>query len=95
MVDSFTETTTQGWGSRIGDSIKGILFGIILFIVGFPLLGWNEHRAVIDFKAFKEGRGAVVQADGDIPDSIAVPVAREERLESTPGGSRRSSPGTG
>lgn len=39
---AYTETTTQSWGSRLGDSLKGIIVGIILFIVSFPLLFWNE-----------------------------------------------------
>ena len=30
MADEFTEVTTQGWGSRIVSSIKGIFFGFIL-----------------------------------------------------------------
>lgn len=47
MVDSFTETTTKGWGSRIMDSIKGILFWVILFFASFVLLYWNEWRVDI------------------------------------------------
>ncbi len=32
MSDSYTETTTKSWGSRIGESIKGVLFGFVLII---------------------------------------------------------------
>ena len=28
MSDSFTEVTTKSWGSRLGESIKGVLFGL-------------------------------------------------------------------
>ena len=57
--DSFTEVTHQSWGSRLGGAFKGIVFGIILFIVSFPLLFWNEGRAVKRHKTLEEGGGAV------------------------------------
>ena len=58
---AYTETTTQSWGSRLGDSIKGIIVGIILFIVSFPLLFWNEGNSVKVAKALDEGRGVTVE----------------------------------
>lgn len=58
--DSFTEVTHESWFSRIGGAIKGILVGLILFIVAFPLLFWNEGRTVHRYKSLKEGGGAVV-----------------------------------
>ncbi len=42
MADSYTEVTSQNWFSRIGESIKGILFGIIIIPVTIILLWWNE-----------------------------------------------------
>ena len=57
-----TETTTIGWGSRLGSSVKGILAGLVMFIAGFPLLFWNEGRAVTDTKTNKEGAASVVEA---------------------------------
>ncbi len=42
MSDQFTEVTKRGWGSRIMDSIKGILIGFILFLVSFGVLYMNE-----------------------------------------------------
>jgi hypothetical protein len=56
----FTETTTEGLGSRLGGSIKGIFFGLILFVVAFPLLFWNEGRAVKRYQSLLEGQGIVV-----------------------------------
>ncbi len=58
--DSFTEVTHESWFSRIGGTIKGVLLGLILFAVAFPLLFWNEGRAVQRYKTLKEGGGAVV-----------------------------------
>jgi hypothetical protein len=57
--DSFTETSSQGWFSRLGGAIKGILFRMVMFVVAFPLLFWNEGRAVKTAKSLAEGRGAV------------------------------------
>ncbi len=67
--NSFTEVTNQSWFSRIGGAIKGIVFGVIIFIVGFPLLFWNEGRAVNRYKALKEGAGVVVSVADDKVDA--------------------------
>ncbi len=46
-----TEVTTESWGSRLGNSIKAVIFGVIIFILGFPVLFWNEGAYVKDHKA--------------------------------------------
>lgn len=43
---AYQETTTVGYGSRVGSSFKGIGAGIVLFLAGTALLWWNEGRAV-------------------------------------------------
>jgi hypothetical protein len=53
----------KSWGERLVDSIKGVLIGIVLFIISFPLLFWNEWRAVDTATALEAGKGAVVEAD--------------------------------
>lgn len=65
----YTEVTETSWGSRLGGAIKGVVFGIILFIAGFPLLFWNEGRAVKRYKALAEGAGAVVSVSADKVDA--------------------------
>ena len=64
-----TEVTHQSWFSRIAGSIMGIVIGGLLFLVSFPLLFWNEGRAVRTAKGLKEGAGAVVRVDADVPDA--------------------------
>jgi len=44
MPDRYTEVTKTGLGTRLGRSIKGIFFGIILFLASFVVLYWNEGR---------------------------------------------------
>ncbi len=63
QVDSYTEVTSEGWFSRIGKSIKGILVGIVMFFVAFPILWMNEGRAVQAAKSLEEGRGEVVSIE--------------------------------
>ncbi len=55
-----TKTTSQGYFSRIGNSIKGILVGLLMVAISFPLLFWNEGRAVVTAKSLEEGAAAVV-----------------------------------
>jgi hypothetical protein len=67
--DSFSEVTSQGWGSRIMESIKGVLVGGALFVASFPLLIWNEGRAVKTARSLEEGAGAVVSVPADRVDA--------------------------
>jgi len=60
MGDTFTEVTRTSWFSRIGSSIKGLLFGILLVVIGICLLFWNEGRAVKTHKALMESQGLVI-----------------------------------
>ena len=60
-----TEVTEESWFSRLGGAFKGILTGIILFILAFPVLFWNEGRAVRRAKALETGASAVVSVQAD------------------------------
>lgn len=60
MSDRFTTTTQESWFSRLGNSLKGILFGFILFLGAFPLLFWNEGRSVETYKTLQEGGKQVI-----------------------------------
>src|SRR5215471_9386543 len=75
MTDTFSETTTKGWGSRIGDSIKGVFFGVVLIVLACIGLFWNEGRAVQTAKSLAEGAGLVL----DIT-STSVDPANEGKL---------------
>ena len=64
--DTFTEVTTESWFGRIGGAFKGIIVGLVLFVAAFPVLFWNEGRAVRRYKTLNEGSGIL----------ISVPEAR-------------------
>lgn len=68
MADEFTEVTSEGWLSRVGGAIKGVLIGVVLFIAGFPVLFWGEGRAVREAKTIEEGQAGVVDVAADKAD---------------------------
>lgn len=39
-----TQVTNRSWGDRLAGSIKGIFTGLLLFILSFGVLYWNEGR---------------------------------------------------
>ena len=63
MSNSYSRVTSRSWGDRLAESIKGVLIGILLFLVSFPVLFWNEGRAVHRAQALTEGKSSVVDAD--------------------------------
>src|SRR3954471_22985379 len=63
MSDFFRETTNQGWISRIGSSIKGVVVGGALVLVCVVVLFWNEGRAVNEYKRIEEGQTACVSVE--------------------------------
>lgn len=58
---AYTETTTTGYGTRVGNSFKAIGSGFLMFLAGTALLWWNEGRAVKTEKMLDEAGGAYVE----------------------------------
>ena len=58
---AYTETTTTGYGTRVGNSFKSIGTGFILLIAATVLLWWNEGRAVKTAKMLEEAGSAWVE----------------------------------
>lgn len=59
--DSFSETTTEGYGSRLGGSLIAALIGLILVPAAIVLLYWNEGRAVDAIRALDRGAKSIVE----------------------------------
>jgi hypothetical protein len=51
MNHQFTKVTHKGYFSRILDSFFGIFVGILLFLISFPFLYWNEGRVNLSLVA--------------------------------------------
>jgi Transmembrane protein 43 len=64
-TDSFTEISHTSWLARIGQSIKGVLFGLLFIVVAGILLFWNEGRAVQTIRSLAEGSGLVTDVAPD------------------------------
>lgn len=62
---SYTETTSQGFFSRLGSSIVGIGIGIILILASSALLYWNEGSYVRTATGLSQGKGLVQEVKED------------------------------
>ena len=58
---AYTETTTTGYGTRVGNSFKSIGTGFILLIAATALLWWNEGNAVKTADMLDEAGSAWVE----------------------------------
>jgi hypothetical protein len=67
MADHFSETSTQGFGSRLGNSFAGLVIGPLLVIGAVVLLWWNEGRAVQAIVGLKDAASQVAEADASGP----------------------------
>lgn len=73
--DTYTEVHHESYFSRIGNSFGGICVGIVLFFGAFPLLWWNEGRAVDYYQAINEGRKIVIPIN-----TTAIDATNEGKL---------------
>lgn len=60
MPDQITEVISRSWFSRIRNSFGGLIVGVVLTILSFIFLSWNEKRAIDMIRALNEGARAVV-----------------------------------
>ena len=67
-VTEYRDITKVNWFKRLGSSLKGIFTGLLVFILAFPLLFWNESRAVKTAKRLAEGAGSVLSVGTDSVD---------------------------
>ncbi|MBS2029424.1 MAG: TMEM43 family protein [Deltaproteobacteria bacterium] len=76
MADSFTDVTYNSLGGRLVKSVGGALIGLLLAVLSFPLLWWNEGRINLADVAKKAvavtadgsggGEGALVSVTGPV-----------------------------
>lgn len=73
---AYQEVTKTSYGSRLGNSLKGILTGLALLIAASALLWWNEGRAVKTSKMLKSAESACV----DVADVSTVDPALNGKM---------------
>ncbi len=54
------EISTQSWGSRIGGTFAGVLFGILLIIGAFFLIFWNEGKALHTAQSLQQAQQVLI-----------------------------------
>lgn len=58
---AYQEKKTTSYGTRVGNSLKSVLFGIVLIIGATVLLWWNEGRAVKTADMLKDAQEACIE----------------------------------
>lgn len=87
MGDTFVETVSVSWFSRIKNSVVGVLIGLLLILGTVWLLFWNEGRTIREARSLSEGAGIVVAVDADAVDAandgklvhVSGPVTTDSR----------------
>ena len=65
MSDDFVEVTSKSWFEKIVDSLKAIVFGLILVIASGVAIFWNEGNSAETLAALAEGAKIVVSVSAD------------------------------
>ena len=65
MVDKVSVTSHHSYGSRLGDSLKSIIWGIVAVIIAIVILVMNENNYVEEKKALEEWASIVQEAVAD------------------------------
>lgn len=88
---AYQEVKTTSYGTRVGNSFRGIGSGILLFIAATVLLWWNEGRAVKTTKMLNEAQGAYVEMedpgkidpalDGELVHATAVATTQDSLID--------------
>ena len=87
MSDQFVTIKRTGWLGNIMNSFVGVLFGIILFLVAFPVLWFNEGRTnmatVAQASVLVDGTRVNAQTEGQQV-AVAGTLSSDERLGDPP-----------
>jgi Transmembrane protein 43 len=65
MSDDFVEVTSKSWFEKIVDSLKAIVFGLILVIASGVAIFWNEGNSAETLAALAEGAKIVISVPAD------------------------------
>lgn len=66
-ANKVTVTTHENILTRLVNSVVGVLIGIVLFLLSFVILWWNEGNVIAEKGALNEMRKAVVKVSAEAP----------------------------
>ncbi|MEQ8393964.1 TMEM43 family protein [Thalassobaculum sp.] len=64
-MDEFREVIRKSWGERLGGAFVGVVIGLLMFVLSFPVLWWNEGRSVDRARTLAEGLELVIPVAAD------------------------------
>jgi ABC-type Fe3+-siderophore transport system permease subunit len=73
---AYQEVTKTSYGTRLGNSLKGIISGLVLFIAATVLLWWNEGNAIKTTRMIKSAESECV----DVADVATVDASLNGKL---------------
>jgi hypothetical protein len=65
---TITTIDKRSWFQRLGSSFRGVLTGLVLFIIAFPILILNEGRAIDTYRSLQEGASVFESTDPEVID---------------------------
>src|SRR5215212_1980184 len=87
MPYQFVTTTRTSWLGNIMNSFVGVLFGVVLFVIAFPVLWFNEGRTnmatVAQASVLVDGTSVNAQTEGKQV-AVAGTLASNEQLGDPP-----------
>jgi len=60
-----TRVTNKSYGSKIGESFKGIIGGFFILIISIALLWWNEHNSLKEIDKISEGKQNTIEINSN------------------------------
>jgi hypothetical protein len=67
-TDTYTEVTHESWFARMGNSIAGVMVGLLLVVITIGFLFWNEGRSVHRYRTLDAAQARVVSISADTLD---------------------------
>jgi hypothetical protein len=60
-----TKVDKRSWFQRLGSSLRNVFTGLLLFVIAFPILIWNEGRSIQVHRSLEEGASVVESTEPD------------------------------
>lgn len=82
MSEDFVEYESESWFTRIKNAIIGVGIGILIFIIGFPVLFYGEGDYIYRMASIDQFSDAVVEVDKPLDANDGKPVIVSDTAQS-------------